>query len=159
MPGKPILCLKATGSSNPVMLIDEIDKLGRGYSGTLQFDYFFLISRLYFITSKPWLGDPASALLELLDPNQNQSFVDHYLDVPVKCITFTCNIYHSILHFNYTKVDFSNVLFVCTANDESAIPGPLRDRMEIIRLSGYDIPEKVCIFSLLFSPCQRQKVY
>jgi len=101
MPGKPIICLKSTGTSNPLVLIDEIDKLGRGYS-----------------------GDPASALLELLDPNQNTNFVDHYLDVPV---------------------DFSKVLFVCTANDESTIPGPLRDRMEIIRLSGYDIPEKVAI--------------
>ena len=60
MPGKPILCLKSTGTSNPLILIDEIDKLGRGYS-----------------------GDPASALLELLDPNQNTNFVDHYLDVPV----------------------------------------------------------------------------
>ena len=101
MPGKPILCFKATQCINPLILIDEIDKLGRGYS-----------------------GDPASALLELLDPNQNSSFVDHYLDVPV---------------------DFSNVLFVCTANDESTIPGPLKDRMEVIRLSGYDIPEKVRI--------------
>lgn len=74
MPGKPILCLKSTGSMNPLILIDEIDKLGKGYQ-----------------------GDPASALLELLDPNQNNSFVDHYLDVPV---------------------DFSSALFVCTANDE-----------------------------------------
>lgn len=89
MPGKPVLCLKSTGVMNPLILIDEVDKLGRGYS-----------------------GDPASALLELLDPNQNSSFVDHYLDIPL---------------------DFSNVLFVCTANDESTIPGPLRDRMEIIR--------------------------
>lgn len=92
MPGKPIQCLKQTGSVNPLILIDEVDKLGRGYN-----------------------GDPASALLELLDPNQNSSFVDHYLDVPV---------------------DFSDVLFVCTANDEGSIPGPLKDRMEIIRLSG-----------------------
>lgn len=108
MPGKPILCLKSTGTSNPLILIDEIDKLGRGYS-----------------------GDPASALLELLDPNQNTNFVDHYLDVPV---------------------DFSKVLFVCTANDESAIPGPLKDRMEMIRLSGYDIPEKVAIASRYLIP-------
>jgi len=92
MPGKPIQCLKSTGSSNPLILIDEIDKIGKGYQ-----------------------GDPSSSLLELLDPNQNSSFLDHYLDVPF---------------------DFSNVLFVCTANDESTIPGPLRDRMEIIRLSG-----------------------
>lgn len=108
MPGKPIQCLKSTGSSNPLILIDEIDKLGRGYN-----------------------GDPASALLELLDPNQNSSFIDHYLDVPV---------------------DFSDVLFVCTANDESTIPGPLKDRMEVIRLSGYDIPEKVAIASRYLVP-------
>ena len=101
MPGKPVQSLKITECSNPLILIDEIDKLGRGYN-----------------------GDPASVLLELLDPNQNDSFVDHYLDVPI---------------------DFSNVLFVCTANDESTIPVPLRDRMEVIRLSGYDIPEKVSI--------------
>lgn len=101
MPGKPILCVKNTGSLNPLILIDEIDKIGKGYQ-----------------------GDPGSALLELLDPNQNSSFVDHYLDVPV---------------------DFSGALFVCTANDEGAIPPPLRDRMDIIRISGYDIPEKVAI--------------
>lgn len=108
MPGKPIQCLKSTSCANPLILIDEIDKLGRGYN-----------------------GDPASALLELLDPNQNGSFTDHYLDVPV---------------------DFSDVLFVCTANDESTIPGPLKDRMEVIRLSGYDIPEKVAIASRYLVP-------
>ena len=108
MPGKPIQCLKTIGYENPLILIDEIDKLGKGYQ-----------------------GDPASALLELLDPNQNTSFVDHYLDVPV---------------------DFSRVLFVCTANDEGSIPGPLRDRMDIIRLSGYDIPEKVAIASRYLVP-------
>jgi ATP-dependent Lon protease len=108
MPGKPIQCLKSLGFENPLILIDEIDKLGKGYQ-----------------------GDPASALLELLDPNQNTSFVDHYLDVPV---------------------DFSHVLFVCTANDEGSIPGPLRDRMDIIRLSGYDIPEKVSIASRYLVP-------
>lgn len=101
MPGKVIQCLKTTQTSNPLVLIDEIDKLGRGYQ-----------------------GDPASALLELLDPNQNNAFVDHYLDVPV---------------------DLSGVLFICTANVEDTIPGPLHDRMEIIRLSGYDVPEKVAI--------------
>ncbi len=101
MPGKPIQALKSTNSANPLILIDEIDKLGRGYQ-----------------------GDPASALLELLDPSQNHTFMDHYLDIPI---------------------DFSNVLFVCTANDEGGIPGALRDRMEIVRLSGYDIPEKVKI--------------
>lgn len=101
MPGKPIQCLKNVGYANPLILIDEVDKIGRDHH-----------------------GDPASALLELLDPNQNTAFVDHYLDIPV---------------------DFSHVLFVCTANDEGTIPGPLRDRMEIIRLSGYDIPEKIAI--------------
>ena len=101
MPGKPLQSLKSVACLNPVILIDEIDKLGRSYN-----------------------GDPASALLELLDPNQNSSFVDHYLDTPV---------------------DFSGVLFVCTANDESTIPGPLIDRMEVIRLSGYDLQEKVAI--------------
>ncbi|KAJ1443506.1 putative lon protease [Ochromonadaceae sp. CCMP2298] len=108
MPGKPVQCLKSTNCVNPLILIDEIDKLGRSYN-----------------------GDPSSALLELLDPNQNESFVDHYLDVPM---------------------DFSGVLFVCTANDESTIPGPLRDRMEIIRLSGYDIREKVAIASKYLVP-------
>ena len=100
MPGKPIQALKSAGSSNPLILIDEIDKLARG----------------------GYQGDPASALLELLDPIQNETFVDHFIDLPI---------------------DFSRVLFVCRANDESMIPGPLRDRMEIIRLAGYDIPEKV----------------
>lgn len=101
MPGKIIQCLKTTGTSNPVVLIDEIDKLGHGYQ-----------------------GDPASALLEVLDPSQNQSFHDHYLDIPV---------------------DISKVLFMCTANELERIPEPLLDRMEVIRLSGYDFPEKVAI--------------
>lgn len=101
MPGKVIQCLKTTQSSNPLILIDEIDKLGRGYQ-----------------------GDPASALLELLDPSQHSSFVDHYMDVPV---------------------DLSRVLFICTANVTDTIPGPLLDRMEVIRLSGYDAPEKLKI--------------
>lgn len=101
MPGKMVQCLKQTGVSNPFVLIDEIDKLGRGYQ-----------------------GDPASALLELLDPEQNASFLDHYLDVPV---------------------DLSRVLFMCTANVLDTIPGPLLDRMEIIRLSGYTRDEKVSI--------------
>ncbi|CAI5730379.1 unnamed protein product [Peronospora destructor] len=101
MPGKIIQCLKSTQSSNPLILIDEIDKLGRGYQ-----------------------GDPASALLELLDPSQNSGFVDHYMDVPV---------------------DLSRVLFICTANVTDTIPGPLLDRMEILRLSGYDSPEKLAI--------------
>jgi len=84
-----------------LILIDEIDKLGKGHQ-----------------------GDPASALLELLDPSQNESFVDHYLDTPV---------------------DMSKVLFMCTANTLDTIPNPLLDRMEVIRLSGYDVPEKIAI--------------
>lgn len=101
MPGKIIQCLKTTGTSNPVVLVDEIDKLGTGFR-----------------------GDPASALLEVLDPNQNSNFRDHFLDVPV---------------------DISKCLFICTANELDRIPGPLLDRMEVIRLSGYDFPEKVTI--------------
>mmetsp|Transcript_8158 Transcript_8158/g.24426 ORF Transcript_8158/g.24426 Transcript_8158/m.24426 type:complete len:680 (+) Transcript_8158:327-2366(+) len=101
MPGKPVQCLKATQVTNPVILIDEVDKLGRGGGSG---------------------GDPASALLELLDPSQNSTFLDHYLDVPV---------------------DLSRCLFVCTANDASLIPGPLLDRMEVVRLSGYDLRDKL----------------
>ena len=101
MPGKLIQCLKTTGTTNPLVLIDEIDKLGSGYQ-----------------------GDPASALLEVLDPSQNSTFHDHYLDIPV---------------------DISKVLFMCTANELERIPEPLLDRMEVIRLSGYDFPEKVAI--------------
>ena len=92
MPGKIIQCLKSTGSTNPLVLIDEIDKLGRDFR-----------------------GDPASALLEVLDPGQNSTFRDHFIDLPV---------------------DISKVLFMCTANDLDTIPGPLLDRMEVIRLSG-----------------------
>ena len=101
MPGKIIQCLKKTQTSNPLVLIDEVDKIGRGHH-----------------------GDPSSALLELLDPSQNSAFMDHYLDVPVDC---------------------SNILFLCTANVLDTIPGPLLDRMEVIRLTGYDLQEKMKI--------------
>ncbi|KAL5198551.1 hypothetical protein ABZP36_002063 [Zizania latifolia] len=101
MPGKMVQCLKSVGTSNPLVLIDEIDKLGRGHS-----------------------GDPASALLELLDPEQNVNFLDHYLDVPI---------------------DLSKVLFVCTANVIEMIPNPLLDRMEIIAIAGYITDEKMHI--------------
>ncbi|KAF5739986.1 lon protease 1 mitochondrial [Tripterygium wilfordii] len=101
MPGKMVQCLKSVGTANPLVLIDEIDKLGRGHA-----------------------GDPASALLELLDPEQNANFLDHYLDVPI---------------------DLSKVLFVCTANVIDMIPNPLLDRMEVIAIAGYITDEKMHI--------------
>ncbi|BES94144.1 Lon protease homolog, mitochondrial [Nesidiocoris tenuis] len=101
MPGKVIQCLKKTKTENPLILIDEVDKIGKGFQ-----------------------GDPASALLEMLDPEQNANFLDHYLDVPV---------------------DLSKVLFICTANVTDTIPEPLRDRMEMIDVSGYIAEEKLAI--------------
>merc|ERR1719228_1755769 len=101
MPGKAVQALKKTNTENPIILIDEIDKMGRG-----------------------WQGDPTAALLEMLDPEQNSAFMDHYLDVPV---------------------DLSKVLFLCTANVLDTIPEPLRDRMEIIDISGYVAEEKMAI--------------
>jgi len=114
MPGKVIQCLKKTQTQNPLILIDEIDKLGKGHQ-----------------------GDPASALLELLDPSQNSGFLDHYLDVPVDC---------------------SKILFVCTANTTDTIPGPLLDRMEVIRLSGYDQREKLAIAESYLVPSAMRDV-
>ena len=108
MPGKLVQCLKTSGTGNPLVLIDEIDKLGRGAT-----------------------GDPASALLELLDPEQNSGFVDHYLDVPL---------------------DLSKVLFMCTANVLDTIPAPLLDRMEVIRISGYISSEKFAIARRYLEP-------
>lgn len=102
MPGKIIQCLKKTKTENPLILIDEIDKIGY----------------------RSHQGDPSSALLELLDPEQNANFLDHFLDVPV---------------------DLSRVLFICTANVIDTIPDPLRDRMELIELSGYIGEEKIAI--------------
>ncbi|CAO1635333.1 unnamed protein product [Sympodiomycopsis kandeliae] len=98
MPGKAIQALKKVGTENPLVLIDEVDKIGRGHN-----------------------GDPSSALLEMLDPEQNGSFLDHYMDVPV---------------------DLSRTLFVCTANTLETIPQPLLDRMEVIEVSSYTAEEK-----------------
>uniref|UniRef100_A0A452I4E8 Lon protease homolog n=1 Tax=Gopherus agassizii TaxID=38772 RepID=A0A452I4E8_9SAUR len=111
MPGKIIQCLKKTKTENPLILIDEVDKIGRGFQ-----------------------GDPSSALLELLDPEQNSNFLDHYLDVPV---------------------DLSKVLFICTANVTDTIPEPLRDRMEMINVSGYVAQEKLAIAERYLVPQAR----
>jgi len=102
LPGKLIQALKRVNVKNPVLLIDEIDKLG---TNSLR-------------------GDPSGAFLEILDPGQNHAFRDLYLDVPV---------------------DLSECVFLCTANDVGRIPGPLLDRMEVIQVSGYDLPENVAI--------------
>ncbi|MDQ3281922.1 MAG: endopeptidase La [Acidobacteriota bacterium] len=101
MPGKLISSYIQVGVNNPLIMIDEIDKIGKDFR-----------------------GDPASALLEVLDPKQNNAFVDRYLEIPF---------------------DLSHTLFVCTANVLDSIPGPLRDRMEVIRLSGYTENEKLAI--------------
>ncbi|RLJ22819.1 endopeptidase La [bacterium endosymbiont of Escarpia laminata] len=113
MPGKFIQTMKEVGTENPVIMLDEIDKIGASYH-----------------------GDPASALLEVLDPEQNSDFLDHYLDL---------------------RFDLSKVLFICTANQLDTIPAPLLDRMEMIHLSGYIASEKLQIARKYLLPRQLNK--
>ncbi|WBB76316.1 endopeptidase La [Micromonospora sp. WMMD1128] len=113
LPGRIVRALREAGSMNPVVLLDEVDKLAAGYS-----------------------GDPAAALLEVLDPAQNHTFRDHYLEV---------------------DLDLSDVLFLATANVVEAIPGPLLDRMELVTLDGYTEDEKVAIARDHLLPRQRER--
>jgi ATP-dependent Lon protease len=110
MPGKIIQSLKTVGVANPVIMLDEVDKIGVSFQ-----------------------GDPASALLEVLDPEQNSNFLDHYIDL---------------------RFDLSNILFIATANQMDTIPPPLLDRMEVMKLSGYILQEKLQIAKRFLVPKQ-----
>ena len=113
LPGRLVRALRDAGTMNPVIMLDEVDKVGAD-----------------------WRGDPSAALLEVLDPAQNHSFRDHYLDV---------------------ELDLSEVVFIATGNIADTIPGPLLDRMEIIRFDGYTVDEKVAIARGYLWPRQRER--
>jgi ATP-dependent Lon protease len=113
LPGRLVRALRDAGTMNPVIMLDEVDKVGAD-----------------------WRGDPSSALLEVLDPAQNHSFRDHYLDV---------------------ELDLSQVVFIATGNVAETIPGPLLDRMEVIRFDGYTVDEKVAIARGYLWPRQRER--
>ncbi len=113
LPGRLVRALRDAGTMNPVIMLDEVDKVGAD-----------------------WRGDPSAALLEVLDPAQNHAFRDHYLDI---------------------EIDLSQVLFIATANVAETIPGPLLDRMEVIRFDGYTVAEKTAIGRDYLWPRQRER--